>query len=170
MKCVSEQFKNMKKQVVKKKKAVKKINHKIRTEYLNKVYSGEFLNLVPKAVKKIRQLRKQLGFDAIAFTGSSGAALAFPLSFFLKIPLIHVRKGQSHYGTGRIEGTISSKKYLIVDDFIDRGNTMKRIMKSIADEIGEESKPVAIFLYDSMRRTSFTYNNKEVPIFFLPRS
>jgi hypoxanthine phosphoribosyltransferase len=146
------------------------MTHTIRTDYLGKVYSGQFLKLVPEAVKKVRQLRKEFKFDAIAFSGSSGAALAFPLSFFLKIPLIHVRKGSSHYGSGRIEGTISSKKYLIVDDFIDRGNTMKRIMKSINDDLGKEAKPVAIFLYDSMRLASFTYNKKQIPIFFLPRN
>ena len=156
----------MKKKVVKK----KKINHTIRTEYLGRVYSSQFLKLVPEAVKKIRQLKKQFKFDAIAFSGSSGAALAFPLSFFLKLPLIHVRKGSSHYGSGRIEGTISSKRYLIVDDFIDRGNTMKRITKSINDEFGNKTKPVAIFLYDAYKRDTFSFNKQDIPIVYLAKS
>lgn len=121
--------------------------------------------MVPQAVKEVRRLRRELGFDSIAFTGSSGAALAFPLSYLLKIPLVHVRKGRSHYGSGEIEGTISTKKYLIVDDFIDRGNTVKRIIKKIEDELGDQAKPVGIYLYAADGFTGFSYKGKNIPIY-----
>lgn len=129
-----------------KKAAAKKIVHKIKSEYLGKVYGKQFLELVPKAVKKLRAIKRLYPFDAIAFRGSSGAALAFPLSFLMKMPLIHVRKGSSHY-SGTIEGTISSKRYIIIDDFIDRGTTIKKIISEIKKEIG--AKPVAICLYSA---------------------
>lgn len=148
------------------KKTVKKkqIRHQIRTEYLGKVYGKEFLELVPKTVRKLRAIKRRHPFDAIAFTGSSGAALAYTMSYFLKLPLIHVRKGVSHYGGGRIEGTISSKKYIIIDDFIDRGNTIKRIIKTISNDL-ETPKPVAICLYSSGRTTSFEFNQQEIPVY-----
>lgn len=149
---------------MKKKVQKKQIRHQIRTEYLGKVYGKEFLELVPKAVKKLRAIRRKHPFDAIAFTGSSGAALAYTMSYFLKLPLIHVRKGASHYGGGRIEGTISSKKYIIIDDFIDRGNTVRRIAKTITEEL-ETPKPVAICLYSSSRMSGFELNKKEIPVF-----
>lgn len=136
----------MKKQIVKKKPVKRqKIQHEIQTEYLSKVYGAYYLSLVPAAVKTLRALKKKYKFDAIAFRGSSGAALAFPLSYFLKVPLIHVRKGKSHYGGGPIEGTISSQRYVIVDDFVDSGRTVKTIVREIKKEM--DAKPVAICLY-----------------------
>lgn len=135
----------MKKKVVKKRPP--KIVHQIRSEYLGKVYGKQFLKLIPAAVKKLRALKREHHFDAIAFRGSSGAALAFPLSYFLKVPLIHVRKGNSHYGSGSIEGTISSKKFVIIDDFIDSGATVRKIIREVKKEM--DAKPVAICLYAS---------------------
>lgn len=129
------------------KKKCPKIQHQIRSEYLGKVYGKQFLKLVPAAVKKLRAIKRKYPFDAIAFRGSSGAALAFPLSYFLKLPLIHVRKGNSHYGSGAIEGTISSKKYVIIDDFIDSGATVKKIIREVSKEM--DAKPAAICLYAS---------------------
>lgn len=147
----------MKKKVAKKKQP--KISHQIQTEYLGDVYGEQFLRLVPQVVKKLRVIKRKHPFDAIAFSGSSGAALAYPLSYLMKIPLIHVRKGGSHYGSGKIEGTISSKRYLIIDDFIETGTTIKRILKEVSKEM--EAKPVAILLYSSGRDSKF--NN--IPVF-----
>src|SRR5258706_474101 len=145
------------------KKKPQKIQHKIQTDYLGKVYSMEFLKLVPKAVKKIRAIKRKHPFDAIAFTGSSGAALAFPLSYLLKLPLIHVRKGKSHYGGGQIEGTISSKRYLIIDDFIETGASIRRVIKAVNSEL-DDAKPVAICLYSGAKyAASAKYN--DIPLF-----
>lgn len=154
----------MKKKVAPKRPA--KIRHKIQTDYLGRIYGKEFLNLIPKAVKKLRALQKKFAFDAIAFSGSSGAALAYPLSYLMKVPLIHVRKGRSHYD-GVVEGTISSKRYVIVDDFIETGSTIRRIVRQIKSEM--DAEPVAICLYSSSMTNDFHYNNKTIPIFNIPR-
>ncbi len=152
----------MKKKVIK--KSQPRIHHEIQTEYLGDVYSKQFLKLVPRAVKKLRSLKKKYHFDAIAFSGSSGAALAYPLSYLLKMPLIHVRKGSSHYGSGRIEGTISSKRFIIIDDFIETGGTIKRIIREVKKEMNE-AKPVVICLYSSTSNSSFN----DIPIFTIPK-
>ncbi len=152
------------------KKTTKKktIRHEIQTDYLGKVYGKEFLTLVPKVVKKLRAIKRKHPFDAIAFTGSSGAALAYPLSYLMKMPLIHVRKDDdSHYSSGLIEGTISSKRYVIVDDFIESGNTIKRIIKTINKELKKSgAKPAAICLYsDYVVKPFFKYYGTQVPVF-----
>lgn len=149
---------------MKKKTKPKTIRHQIRTDYLGKVYGKGFLKLVPKTAKKLRAIRREHPFDAIAFTGSSGAALAYPMSYLLKVPLIHVRKGKSHYYGGKIEGTISSKRYLIIDDFIDSGSTMKRVIKTITDAL-PKAQPVAICLYSSSRESDMLIGGKTVPVF-----
>lgn len=153
---------------MKKKAKKKKIRHEIQTEYLGKVYGKEFLTLVPQVVKKLRAIKKEHPFDAIAFTGSSGAALAYPLSFLLKMPLIHVRKSNDNFHYSRlIEGTISSKRYIIVDDFIETGKSIKRIIKSINQELKKsKAKPAAICLYSECSSKSiFNYYGRKIPIF-----
>lgn len=114
---------------------------------MKRIYKTDlFIETVNKSLKKIREFKKKNDFDAIAFTGTSGAGLAYVLSYKLKIPLICVRKkDRSHY-TKRIEGAYLSNRFLIVDDFISSGNTMKRIISSINEEY-PLSKPVGIFLY-----------------------
>jgi len=128
----------------------------------------EFLKLVPRTVKKVRAIKRKYPFDAIAFTGSSGAALAYPLSYLLKLPLIHVRKGSSHYGQGKIEGTISSRRYLIIDDFIDTGASIRRIVKAVDSEL-DGAKPVAICLYSSDRQSYFEHKDTNIPVFNVPK-
>lgn len=155
----------MKKKVAKKK--APKIQHRIQTDYLSKVYGKQFLKLVPQAVKKLRAIKRQFPFDAIAFTGSSGAALAYPLSYLMKLPLIHVRKGPSHYSGGKVEGTISSKRYIIVDDFIETGASIRRVLKAIDSEL-DAAKPVAILLYSSNRMADFDHKSQEIPVFTIP--
>lgn len=142
----------MKKTASKKKKVVR---HKIRTDYLGRVYGQSFLKLVPKAVLKLKEFQKKNPFDAIAFTGSSGAALAFPLSYLLKVPLIHVRKkDKNHYYGGHIEGTISSRRYIIVDDFIESGTTVYKIINTIKKVYTHPAEVVGICLYDSRSHKS----------------
>lgn len=154
----------MKKKVSKNKPTPMK--HKIRTDYLGEVYSKKYLKVLPQAVKEVRSLRRKLGFDAIAFTGSSGAALAFPLSFLLELPLIHVRKGRSHYYGGAIEGTISSKRYLIVDDFIESGSTIRRIIRKIDSALNNQAQPVGVYLYvNDNREDEFVYKTKTIPVY-----
>lgn len=153
----------MKKKVSKK----KVVRHKIRTDYLGRVYGKNFLKLVPKAAAKLKEFRKTHPFDAIAFTGSSGAALAFPLSYLLKVPLIHVRKkDKNHYYGGLIEGTVSSRRYIIVDDFIESGTTVYKIINTIKKAYTHPVEIVGICLYDSGRRWS---SFDSIPVVLIPK-
>lgn len=146
-------LKSKKKRPVAKKKKV----HEIKTDYLHSLYSKKYLKIVPAAVKKLRAFKKKHNFEAIAFTGSSGAGLAYPLSYLLKVPLIHVRKKNSSPNYRKvIEGTVSADSYIIVDDFISSGQTVKRILREIAKHLGSSVKPIAIFLYDA----DFYYGKK----------
>jgi phosphoribosylpyrophosphate synthetase len=87
------------------------------------------------AVNNIRILRKEMKFSHLAFCGSSGAALAFYASMELDIPIIYVRKENETSHGGKIESNGGSRevctKYLIVDDFVDRGTTVLHIYTEI---------------------------------------
>lgn len=100
-----------------------------------------------RAAKALRLFRKKHPFDAIAFRGNSGAAIAYPLSFKLQIPLICIRKGASHSPL-KLEGCTNARTYVIVDDFIDSGNTMNQIQRAINKDYGSVPELVGILLYD----------------------
>ena len=146
---------------------MKKTSHVIRTDYLNKVYRvNQFTKTVERAAKVLRKFRRKVPFEAIAFTGTSGAALAYPLSYLLGIPLICVRKStrDNHFGY-KIEGVMTADTYIIVDDFIESGSTIEKVRKSVDSEYwkshGEEPKCVGIYLYHPTCRCS---SFKGVPI------
>ena len=99
---------------------------------------ADYLKIDPKDLKRITKrvskkmlaLKKKLKFDAIVFRGNSGAAIAFPVSVATGIPVVLVRKEGSH--GSKVEGSCSVSKYLILDDFISSGETMKKILGEMA--------------------------------------
>jgi orotate phosphoribosyltransferase-like protein len=110
---------------------------------------------------------RETEFDTIAFTGSSGSALAYILSHEINIPLMCVRKKHdgSHFqngGNGRLEGNMESKRYMIVDDFICSGETIHDIMSTIKVYI-KNAECVSILLYDYSRSHRSLFNG--IPIF-----
>lgn len=83
----------------------------------------------------ILHLRERMKFDAIAFRGTSGAAMAYPLSYLTGIPLLCVRKKDQHHSSCGVEGFHQQdiSTYIIVDDFISTGETMKQILFGIRE-------------------------------------
>lgn len=84
-----------------------------------------------KVVRALRKVIKQSGvkFDFIAFRGTSGALLSGPLSLNLNKRLVNVRKRDGSHGFP-IEGDIVGK-FIIIDDFIASGDTMREIFKKL---------------------------------------
>lgn len=129
---------------------------KINTKYLNKVYeTKKFKATVDKVVKEIRKIHKKTKINAIAFTGSSGAALAYPVSYITGIPLLCVRKStkDNHYHN-KLEGYVNPKNYVIIDDIIATGRTVKSIRKAIAKE-SPKSKLLNVVLYNQLGAGGF---------------
>jgi adenine/guanine phosphoribosyltransferase-like PRPP-binding protein len=163
----------MKKKLVKKKPAPQKkipLPPVVQTSYLTRVYNADqYQEMIPLAMKSVQEFSKKHKFDAIAFKGSSGAAIAYPLSYLLNLPLIHVRgNNKTNHYIHPIEGLISTKKYIIVDDFIASGDTMQEIINTISTELKGKAQPIGIVLYDSYRAVD--YDNIpviNVPHFFL---
>jgi orotate phosphoribosyltransferase len=121
---------------------------------------------IEKAVADIKKLQPKLKFDALAFSGSSGAAIAFPAAVELCIPIIYVRKkGEKSHGD-EIETTLADFdddiKYLIVDDFICEGGTVTRIYKKLSKKRKDGRDPltcVGIYQWssrDARREDSYT--------------
>lgn len=121
------------------------------TDYLHPVYDPKFFKkVVNRTASIIKKMLIKIGFDTIAFTGSSGAAIAYPVSYKLDIPLTHIRKGRSHHCSYQVEGRYDIEKYIILDDRVDSGDTLLRIIKSINKAI-HEPELVGIVLYNEPR-------------------
>jgi len=100
------------------------------------------------------KIRAKHNFQAIAFTGSSGSAIGFLLGVAHQIPLIYVRKDkeESHGWPVEYNGKVDVKRYLIVDDFVATGSTVRRIVNAITQRAKAAgafpAKPCGVLCFD----------------------
>lgn len=132
--------------------------------------SANLAEKVRKADKKFASLRKTMKIDALAFCGSSGAAIAFPLAMRNSVPMIYVRKtGEKSHGS-RIECNGEHiQTYIIVDDMISSGSTIRHIMANIKkcakQNQWEEPKCLGILLFDSISHPGERiFDNEFLPV------
>lgn len=136
---------------------------KIDASYLSRVfYVEDFRKIIDRAAESLRLFDAQYPFDAIAFCGMSGSALAYPLSYMLKKHLLCVRKPDRtvSHSSHKVEGVINAKTYIIVDDCIDSGATVKRIREAVStaktwdsdrgNYVNMDTKLIGIYLYMGM--------------------
>jgi len=126
--------------------------------------------------KKVGQLKTKHDIDALAYTGSSGAAAAYVLGVALDLPVVYVRKkGENSHGN-KVESNADKRirRYLVVDDFVCTGSTVERVISGIEKQAQENHdlipECVGVFLYASEEKdktVSITVNKKirEVKIF-----
>ena len=76
-------------------------------------------------------------FDTIAFRGMSGVLIAPIVAHILKKEIIVVRKSsgrtlsESSHSTHKVEGHIPAKRYVVLDDFISGGSTVREIISEV---------------------------------------
>ena len=88
-------------------------------------------------------------FDSIACCGISGLLVVPQISELLKKNIIVVRKkNDKRYSPFQYEGVVP-KKYVIIDDLICSGKTVKHIIKTISDDcVRAECIGIYCFLKD----------------------
>ena len=102
----------------------------IRSHYLFNLFDKDNRNkLLKNTVEKIRNW--DIEFDTICFTGHSGSLIVPEIATSLNKPFTLIRKNENHHSYYQIEGEYNFNKYLIIDDFIDTGNTILRIFNTI---------------------------------------
>lgn len=104
---------------------------------------------------RIPKLLKRFDADAVVVTGKSGMSVAFAAMMFADLPLVVVRKrGENSHGS-MVEGVegLVVRKYIILDDFVSSGDTVRTIaldMAQHANAYGREvPQPVGVAYYDS---------------------
>jgi len=98
-----------------------------------------FAGLVKRAVKCLKHVK----FDTIVFRGFSGAVVGPVVALRLKKPWALVRKaGDNTHSSHHVEGDVSGD-YVIIDDFVATGETVKHIVSKCPD-----GRCVGAYFYD----------------------
>lgn len=98
---------------------------------------------IAQAVKRLDKIH----FDAIAFTGHSGSLIAPAVAYEMGKGLIVVKKNLGH-SSYRVEGAVFAAKYVILDDFISSGDTIRRIARTLRkNDYAKYAELVGIYEY-----------------------
>ena len=121
-----------------------------RSSYLKNLFVTERRKeIVKRLIEKIKE--SQIQFDSIVFRGMSGALIVPEISAKLNKPMIMVRKKDDSHSCFDTEGYDKPKQYIVIDDLIYRGDTIRRIDEKMTMRFFEHGNPicVGIFLYHS---------------------
>ena len=130
------------------------LNHKYRNKIIINTYS--YLN------------KLDIYYDSIACCGTSGLMVVPQIAELLKKNIIVVRKKKDGYSDFLVEGP-SSKYYIIIDDLICSGGTVKHIIKNIRRET-PRSKCVGVYCYmpeESSYRNCPEYCKRDLGVEYL---
>lgn len=100
----------------------------------------------------VRQLKKiNIKFDSIAVQGYSCTVISSAVAALMNKEIIVVRKkGEKRHSGAEVEGVVQGKKYIIIDDFVSTGATVRRIIDMVGADGGEF---VGLFTYQSIYNT-----------------
>jgi orotate phosphoribosyltransferase len=115
--------------------------------YLESLFDKkEYTEVVNKAVKQLKELRKKHPFESIAFRGMSGAMIVPAIAHKLGVKMLMVRKEDGSHAWHKVEGD-PVKQYIIIDDFIETGDTINEIIKQIKNNVARDIQCVGVYLY-----------------------
>jgi adenine/guanine phosphoribosyltransferase-like PRPP-binding protein len=130
------------------------LNHKYRNKIIINAYT------------KLNKL--DIYYDSIACCGTSGLMVVPQIAELLKKNIIVVRKKKDGYSDFIVEGA-ATNLYIIIDDLICSGGTVKHIMKNIRRET-PRSKCVGVYCYmpeESSYRNCPEYCQRDLGIPYL---
>lgn len=121
----------------------------VAPDYLEAPFTPRLREYMIKAlIKAIKSKFPKV--SAIAARGNSGIPLASIIAHKLQLPLIAVRKNESRHDTRTMTGYVGEGTYVIVDDLISSGETIRAILDTVKQNSAKLTC-VGIFLYDSSR-------------------
>lgn len=118
--------------------------------YSRHQYTAAALRSVAKTVAAaIPELLERFNADAVVVTGKSGHSVAFAALMLVDFPLCVVRK-ESDQSHGRsVEGPdgLQVRRYIILDDFVASGTTVRKCVKTMHANNQYEVECAAIIEY-----------------------
>lgn len=127
---------------------------------------SQFKPTVKTTVTAIRRLKKVLGFEQIVCTGISGQSIAWPVGYVTDIPVAVVRRKdeKNHHGYS-VENFDRSRKFIILDDFVSSGDTVKHVLKSLAEDRRDDPRCVGVYCYSGSGSGHVTFNSRRVFVY-----
>lgn len=120
-------------------------DHKrLKTDYLDAFDHKKRQVAIDKCISILKAFPEDVG---LVFTGLSGQLVGIPLAHITNRPFAIVRQAPSSHSYLKVEGYINVTKYIIIDDFIESGKTIKTIIKEMT-KAAPEAKCVGILLYE----------------------
>jgi adenine/guanine phosphoribosyltransferase-like PRPP-binding protein len=115
------------------------------TDYLSPLFNPTVLRrVVANCSKTVKQLKP----DAIVCRGLSGISIAFAVSIATGVPVAVVRKKDGNHSTFDVEGVINFKSYVVIDDLVDSGKTLKKIRQQVKSK-EKDSNCIGVLLYNT---------------------
>jgi orotate phosphoribosyltransferase len=132
------------------------------SQYLAKLFT-------PTGLKEIVRLTKKnlagVEFDSIAITGASGMIAGGMLSAAIKKPLVLVRKETDNsHSSYKVEGPRKIGRYVIFDDTIADGHTVRKVVKALDNPTGID-KP-GVFVGAVLWRKKDSWHRFKEPRFY----
>jgi adenine/guanine phosphoribosyltransferase-like PRPP-binding protein len=103
-----------------------------------------------KIIRNCIAVLSHLDFDTIAFRGLSGALLAPVIAMKMGKELIAVRKGEKCHSYRMLEGNTAVERYVIVDDFVSCGDTVRAILDEVY-AVAPEAKCIGVLEANHLR-------------------
>lgn len=123
------------------------LNHKVRNK------------IIIKAVCDLRKISNE--FDSIACCGTSGLMVVPQVAELLNKNIVLVRKKNDKcYSDFAVEG-VKPFRYIILDDLICSGNTVRHIQRSIRNEY-DRAKCIGLYCY---MPSECAYTSKNIKMF-----
>lgn len=108
---------------------------RLSTSYHKTVTPQNLMEIVDRTAARIKEwIEAGNSITHIVATGSSGQAVAWPVSYKLGIPVCIVRKPAEASHDGNVSGSGDLGDYIVIDDLISSGATIKRVQKEIGDQ------------------------------------
>lgn len=136
----------------------------ILSDYLGEVLTPSGLDRAARRV--VAKAKKEgLEFDAVAFSGMSGALVGPIVAMRTKTYPIFVRKSmkaEAHHSGRRVEGAFGTPlRYIIVDDFVSSGKTIRRIVQEVGKVSGATCVGAVLYKSNSgVRSVRLPYNER----------
>jgi adenine/guanine phosphoribosyltransferase-like PRPP-binding protein len=107
------------------------LKRRIRTGYLHDVLDPSRL---PDVIKHTSKLARKLRPDTVLVRGMSGILVGLPVALELGIHFGFARRDEElSHGLPGIEGPFDLGRFIIIDDFVQSGMTLTRLLKAVDD-------------------------------------
>lgn len=135
----------------------------ITSSYLVPLFQPAMTDKIVNAL--VTMLReKEVEFDTIVFRGMSGSLIAPIIAYLMHKSLLVVRKDSENNHSGySLEGNHPSR-FIIIDDFISSGHTIKTILSDVGDRF-PNAICQGIFLWKSSDPDeTFGFRGNHIPL------